>query len=102
MDKKTRTGNFPVRVSSFFTETQQIVGADAVILAECDQMVDGQFVGPALIPGIHGLGSPQDLCDLRLGFVGIFPQVPQNADIVHLIHVGHLRSGKSLYILNLI
>ena len=64
-------------------------------------MVDGQFVGAAFIPGVHGLGGPQNFSNLRLGLVGIFPQVALNADIGHLIDVGHLRSEKSLCMFNL-
>ena len=56
-----------------FAESQQIVCVDAVVLAESDEMMDGQLVGSTLVTGVHRLGCSQHLSDLRLRFVGVLP-----------------------------
>ena len=75
-------------VSAFLAETQQVVRTDPVVFAQRDQMMDRKLVGPALIAGVHRLGCSEHLSDLGLGLVSIFPQVPQNAYIIHsAVHV---------------
>ena len=71
---------------SFLTQTQQVIGADTVVLAQSNQMMDRKLIGTALVAGIHGLRGSQDFGDLRLRFIGILSQVSQNANIVHSVH----------------
>ena len=86
--EKRGQGALPVRVSAFLAETQQVVRTDPVVFAQRDQMMDRKLVGPALIAGVHRLGCSEHLSDLGLGLVSIFPQVPQNAYIIHsAVHV---------------
>ena len=75
---------FPVRVFPFLCQTQQIVGADTIIFAQRDQMVNGQFICTPLIAGVHGLRGSQDLSDLCLRLIGILPQIPEDPYIVHI------------------
>ena len=46
-------------------------------------MVYRQFVGPALIAGVHRLGCAQHVGHLLLGQVGIFPQITHDFAVVH-------------------
>jgi len=50
-------------------------------LTELDQVMERQFVGAALITGIHRLRGAEIICNLLLGFVGIFAQITHDSDI---------------------
>ena len=55
---------------------QQKVSGNIVKPADGDQMMNGHLVGPTFIPGIHGLGRPQNLSHLSLGQIVVLPKPP--------------------------
>lgn len=63
-------------------ETQNVVGRDVVEVRQIDEVSDGHFAGSALIPGIHGLGSSNELCYLLLGQVVVFSEITHDSLIV--------------------
>lgn len=56
---------------------QKIVGGNAVIIRQLQQVPQRQFVGAPLVAGVHGLGCAEDIGDVLLRFVVILPQIPQ-------------------------
>ena len=65
-------------------------------------MVDRELVCTPLIAGVHRLGGSEHLCDLGLGLVSIFPQVPQNAHLIHsAVHVAPPYPLGSLFVLTM-
>ena len=66
---------------SLIASSEEIVGGNIVIIAEQNQVMDGQFVGAALIARVHRLGGAEQGGDFLLRFVVIFAQIAHPLEI---------------------
>lgn len=65
---------------------KKIVGADVVVIAEGEKVMDGQFVRAALVASVHGLRRAKNVRDLLLRQVVILTQIAHALDICH-VHI---------------
>lgn len=61
--------------------------------AQRDQMVNGQFIGPAFIARVHGLGCAQNVGHLLLGQTGVFTQITHDFAVVQVDSLPSLVAG---------
>ena len=65
--------------------SKNIIRADVIVFAKLQQVVDRQFVGAALIPGVHCLAGLQDIRDFLLGLIRINAKVPDDFYIIKMV-----------------
>ena len=79
--------------NSLIGAAEEIIGGNAVVIAEQKQVVDGQLVGAALIAGVHRLRCAEYGGDFLLCFVMILAQ------ITHPLEIGKIQRPHPLYMI---